>query len=112
VIDKKAFAIKRVVRKNDFRASGSGKILYKRENFSQDTIALAFKIANKLKTQCCAFDFVYDKSNNPLIVEINYGFSTKVYDPCVGYWDENLNFCEGKFNPYGWMVELIKDNCK
>ncbi|MGC8866540.1 MAG: ATP-grasp domain-containing protein, partial [Bacteroidales bacterium] len=106
VIGDKAFAIKRMVRKNDFRASGSGHILYERSNFNEDTILLAFVIHEKLKSQCTAMDFVYD-NGKPKIVEISYGFVSEGYDPCVGYWDKDLNWYEGKFNPYGWMVDLM-----
>ena len=108
VIDKKAFAIKRMVRENDFRASGSGTILYDKELFDEGTIKLAFETAKKLKSQCIAFDFVY-QNDKPLIVEISYGFSPSAYDECPGYWDKELNWHEGAINPYGWMVEgLIK----
>jgi len=31
----------------------------------------------------------------------------KGYDPCEGYWDKDLNWHEGAFNPYGWMVQLL-----
>ena len=106
VIDQKAFAIKRMVRKNDFRASGSGTILYDKELFDKDTIKLSIETAEKLKTQCVAFDFVY-KNKKPLIVEISYGFSPEGYDDCPGYWDKSLNWHEGAFDPYGWMVELV-----
>ncbi|MCX6238336.1 MAG: hypothetical protein NTY07_12410 [Bacteroidia bacterium] len=106
VIDEKAFAIKRMVRKNDFRASGSGEILYEKELFDLETIKLSFDIANKLHTQCLAFDFVY-RNGKPLVVEINYGFSVSGYDPCVGYWTEDMKWHNGSFNPQAWMVELI-----
>ncbi|PKP46268.1 MAG: hypothetical protein CVT94_15330 [Bacteroidetes bacterium HGW-Bacteroidetes-11] len=106
VIDNKAFAIKRMVRKNDFRASGSGNILYNKENFDDSTIRLAFEIADKLKGQSMAFDFVYD-DKRPLVVEVSYAFTKEGYDPCPGYWDKELNWFEESFNPYGWMVELV-----
>ena len=106
VIDDKAFAIKRMVRKNDFRASGSGNIFYEKENFDEATICLAFETASKLKGQSMAFDFVFDKGM-PKIVEISYAFVKEGYDPCVGYWDKDLNWHEGTFNPYGWMVDLV-----
>ena len=77
VIGNNAFAIKRMVRENDFRASGSGNILYERHLIDENTIKLSFETAEKLKTQCIAFDFAYDKGN-PLIVEISYGFSPEV----------------------------------
>jgi glutathione synthase/RimK-type ligase-like ATP-grasp enzyme len=105
-IGDKAFAIKRMVRQNDFRASGSGNILYEKEHFDDNTIRLAFGIHDKLKSQCTAMDFVFD-GGEPKVVEISYGFSPEVYDPCPGYWDKNLTWHEGKFNPYGWMVEEV-----
>ncbi|MBN1414290.1 MAG: hypothetical protein JW973_04255 [Bacteroidales bacterium] len=108
VVGDKAFAIKRMVRKKDFRASGSGTILYEKEHFDDDTVRMAFEVSNNLVAQCIAYDFVY-QDGKPLIVEISYGFSMEGYDPCVGYWDRDMKWHEGKFNPYGWMVEdLVK----
>lgn len=106
VIGDKAFAIKRMVRKNDFRASGSGNILYDKHHFSESDIKLAFEIHVKLRSQCTAMDFVY-QNNHPLLVEVSYGFVPEGYDLCPGYWDANLTWHEGKFNPYGWMVEEV-----
>lgn len=106
VIDNKAFAIKRMVRKNDFRASGSGEILYDRNIFDETIIRLSIDLAVKLKTQCVGFDYVND-NGKPLIVEISYGFSPGGYEPCPGYWDKELNWHDGKFNPYGWMVDNL-----
>lgn len=107
VIDKKAFALKRMVRKNDFRASGSGVIRYEKDNFSDEIIRLAFKLADQLQSDSTAFDFVLNKNSSPLLVEISYGFSIDAYDYCVGYWDTDLNFYEGAFNPQYWMVESL-----
>jgi glutathione synthase/RimK-type ligase-like ATP-grasp enzyme len=104
VIGDRAFAIKRLVRQNDFRASGSGYIQYSKELFDEETLKLSFVIAKQLQSQCIAFDFVY-KNKHPLLVEISYGFLASGYDACPGYWDINLVWHEGKFNPYGWMVD-------
>jgi hypothetical protein len=111
VIGDKAFGIKRMVRKNDFRASGSGNIKYEKENFDQETVRLSFEMASKLQSQCAAFDFVY-QNGEPFVVEVSYGFTKIVYDPCSGYWDKNLDWHEEKFNPYGWMVENLVDSIK
>lgn len=110
VINEKAFAIKRTVRPNDFRASGSGEILYDKTLFKDDIIKLAFDISAQLKSSCMAYDFVYDEKQNPLLIEMSYGFAINGYDPCEGYWDKNLTWNNGKFNPYSWMIEgaLIK----
>jgi glutathione synthase/RimK-type ligase-like ATP-grasp enzyme len=111
VIGKKAFAIKRNVRENDFRASGSGNIEYDKANFSDELIKLSFESAKKLKTQCVAFDFV-SKNNQLLIIEISYGFLKEGYHQCVGYWDEELNFYEGNFDPCEWMVDVVMEELK
>lgn len=106
VVEKKAFAIKRIVRESDFRASGSGNIEYLKHNFDEATISVAFEVYNKMNAQCAAFDFVYE-DYIPKLVEVSYAFVKEVYDPCVGYWDENLNWTEGPFDPYGWMVDSV-----
>lgn len=106
VIGNRAFSIKRMTRANDFRASGSGEIKYDKCNFSDKVIRLSFSIAQTLHSQCIAFDYVY-KDSEPLLLEISYGFVKEVYDKCVGYWDINMNWHEGTFNPYGWMVEVV-----
>lgn len=107
VVGDKAFGIKRMVRKGDFRASGSGEIYYEKNMIREDCVQLAFKINEQLKTQSIAFDFIFDENNKPLIVEISYGFLEYGYDACTGYWDKDLNWHEGKFNPYGWMIENL-----
>jgi glutathione synthase/RimK-type ligase-like ATP-grasp enzyme len=106
VIDNKAFAIKRMVRADDFRASGSGNILYDKKLFDEGTIKLSILLAKVLHSQCIAFDFIY-KNGSPFITEISYGFSPEGYDKCPGYWDEQMAWHEGSFNPYGWMVESV-----
>lgn len=106
VIGKRAFAIKRMARTNDFRASGSGYILYKKEHFDDTTVKISFDLAIRMNTQCIAFDFVYE-NGFPVVVEISYGFDPEGYEPCPGYWDSDLKWHEGNFNPYGWMVDLI-----
>lgn len=111
VIGDKAFAIRRMVRKHDFRASGSGEILYGKACFREETIRLAFEWAAKIKSQCVAFDFV-SRGEKDAIVEISYGFAPEGYDPCPGYWDRALNWFPGPFNPYGWMVEGVLDKLK
>jgi len=104
VIGKRAFAITRGVRENDFRASGSGFIGYDKETINKDCLSISFEVAKKLNSQCLAFDFVMDK-NAPLIVEISYGFARQGYLSCPGYWDDSLKWHEGFFTPEYWMVE-------
>ena len=110
VIGDKACALKRFVRKDDFRASGSGLLDYNKENLDERCIELAFKVDKKIKAQSTSYDFAYDYNNNPLIIEISYGFPTKFCDPCPGYWDSCLNWHEGKLNPQEWMIENLLKN--
>ncbi|WP_180002634.1 MULTISPECIES: ATP-grasp domain-containing protein [Acinetobacter] len=107
VIGNKCFSIKRLIRKNDFRASGSGNILYNPQEIPIDCIKMAFDINKKLKSQCVAYDFIIDGKGKPLIIEISYGFSVEAYDACQGYWDSDLNWIKSPFNPQEWMLEHI-----
>lgn len=109
VVGDKAFAIKRFTRQNDFRASGSGNIVYENNHIDERCVQIAFNVNSKLICQSIAYDFVFDDKNNPLIIEISYGFATVPYDQCPGYWDSSIHWHKGKFNPQEWMVEeLIK----
>lgn len=107
IVDGKAFAIKRMVRTGDFRASGSGELYYEKDLIDERCVQISFEVNSKIKSQSIAFDYVFDQYNQPLIVEISYGFSAEGYDKCVGYWDSNLTWYPGKFNPQGWMVESL-----
>lgn len=106
VIGMRAFAIKRMVRDGDFRASGSGKIIYNPDEIPGQCIKLAFELSRKLGSQCLACDFVFDE-NIPLLVEISYGFAQKGYLTCPGHWNENLEWIEGPFHPENFMLEDI-----
>jgi len=107
VIDNKAFAIKRMVRDNDFRASGSGSIIFDPSSIDPRCIEVAFTVNKKISAQSIGFDFVFNTKDEPEIVEFCYGFSPEPYDPCPGYWDSELNWHEGKFNPQEWMVHQM-----
>lgn len=106
VVGNHAFALKRLTRKGDFRASGSGNIIYDKSQIDDRCVKIAFDVNKKLKAQSVAYDFIYDKDNNPLIVEISYGYAVKAYDSCEGYWTEDLIWHEGShFDFCGWMVD-------
>ena len=111
VTGNKAFAIKRLVRENDFRASGSGYIKYKKNEIDERCIKLSFDVNDKLKCQSVAFDYIFDADNNPLIVEISYGYSMYAYDKCPGYWTSDMEWHEESFNPQYWQIDnLIKES--
>lgn len=108
IVNNKAFALKRLVRKGDFRASGSGNIIYDIMQIDQRCVKMSFAINDKLKMQSAALDFVFDENKNPLLVEISYGFAVNAYDDCEGYWDKDMSWHPGThFNFCGWMVDSI-----
>lgn len=107
VIDGKAFGLKRFVRDNDFRASGSGDFAFDKGLFSDETLRIAFNISRKLDLQVAVLDFVYNQDNKPLIVELSYGYSVEAYDSCPGYWDESLKWHEEITIKEDWMVDLV-----
>lgn len=111
VIGDKAFAIKRHVRENDFRASGSGFIEYNKELFDIKLIHQSFENAYKIKAYCIGFDYVFF-NEKALVVEVSYGFNKYGYYDCPGFWTRDLEWHEGKFNPYGWMIDDIINNSK
>ena len=103
----KAFAIKRMTRDGDFRASGSGKILYNKESIDERCVKIALDASKVMQTQCTAYDFVFDENGTPLIIEISYAFLMTAYDECEGYWDNNMNWHAESFNPEYWMIENL-----
>lgn len=105
-VNQKCFASRRMVRPGDFRASGSGDMSFDMSSIPKKALQIAFSISKKLKLQSAAFDFVLF-NDEPLIVEISYGFGYHEDQFKHGYWDEKLNFYPGPFDPYGWMVEGV-----
>lgn len=110
VVSNKAFSLKRLVRKGDFRASGSGNIIFDKAQLDERCVQIAFQTNKYLKAQSVAFDFVFDQNHQPLIVEISFGYAVKAYDDCEGYWTEDMVWHQGShFDFCGWMIEdLIK----
>lgn len=105
---KKAIAEKRYVRKNDFRASGSGDFDF--ENIDIDIIKIAFEVSKKIGMQSVAFDFVKDPSGKPLIVEICYGFGTKGINKAPGYWDDNMKWHQQEIIAERFIIESLIDS--
>lgn len=106
VIGKRAFAIKRLVRRGDFRASGSGSIIYEKEQIPIDCVKQSFQISSQIGSQSCAFDFVRDQGAW-LVVEISYAFLAPAYRKCPGFWDNSLNWHEKPVMPEHFMIEDI-----
>jgi hypothetical protein len=108
VVGDRAFAIKRMIREGDFRASGSGKFKYDQNEISKECVKIAFDISQKAETQSLAYDFVFSKGN-PMIVEISYAYASTAYWKCPGYWDKSMNWHKEKVIPEFFIIE---DFCK
>ena len=111
VVDGKCWGFQRKVRKGDFRASGSGMLIFDKNKIPIEMVKIAQKTAKDLKLQSCAFDFVVEKTSNTyLIVEMCYCFGFDEEEMKHGYWDENLEWHDEYFVPQYWMVEnLIRE---
>jgi glutathione synthase/RimK-type ligase-like ATP-grasp enzyme len=99
IIGKRAFGFTRNVRNNDFRASGSGVIVYDTARVDPQCIQIAFDIAERIGSQSLAFDFVKTADCKPMIVEVSYGFNADAVHACSGYWDKDLNWHAGQYWP-------------
>lgn len=107
VIGNKAFAIKRLCRPHDFRASGSGSLVYDKSEIDERCVKMSFELAAKLSGSCVALDWIFGQANEPMVVEMSYGFAMHGYDSCPGYWTSDMQWHEGKFVPQNWMVDGI-----
>ena len=106
IIGKRAFGFTRMNRTNDFRASGSGKIIYDLSKVPIEAIKIAFEISKKQNFQSMAYDFLLNKSNSPVIGEISYCFNNKAVYNCEGYWDDKLEWHKG----HSWPEDLILED--
>lgn len=106
IVGDQCYAMYRYVRKNDFRASGSGQINFDGSAVPKLLIEKSFEFAKKLKMESVAFDFV-PIENEFKIVEICYAWGIAEGELEPGYWDSDLKWHPGKINPFGWMIESV-----
>lgn len=107
IIGDRAFGFTRNTRPNDFRASGSGDIVYDISRVDERCIKLAFKIAHELGTQSLAFDFIYDNAKEPKITEISYCYRSSAIYNCNGHWDDQLRWHDGHLWPEDAILKDI-----
>lgn len=99
IIGHRAFAFRRMVRANDFRASGSGRIDYDMEKIDRRFLQIAFDVSKALGFQSMAYDFLINDCGEPGFCEVSYTYQSKAIFDCPGYWDMNLTWHEGHFWP-------------
>ena len=109
VIGKRAFGLRRFVRKNDFRASGSHNEDADHRNIDTRCVEIAFSVSNKLNFSTMTYDFIYDENNKPFINEFGYCFMGYDIEVSPGYWDEKLNWHIAKNWPqYYQLVDFLQ----
>ena len=99
IIGDRAYAFRRFIRPNDFRASGSGRIDWDPDAIDKEFIQIAYDTSTRINAQCLAFDFVYDTAKSPVILEVSYAFMPQAVFECPGHWDEQLNYHAGQSWP-------------
>jgi hypothetical protein len=99
VIGNRAFGFRRIVRKNDFRASGSGRIDYTAASIDLRCVQAAFQVSRAMGFQSMAYDFLLNEHGDPEFCEVSYTYVSSAIHNCPGYWDEDLNWYEGRFWP-------------
>lgn len=110
VIGDRAFAYTRNVRPGDFRASGSGDVVYDAGRINHKCLEIAFAVARKVGSQSMAFDFVLGENQEPLILEVSYCYIAQLVYSCPGYWDVKLNQHEGQVWPQdAILIDLLND---
>lgn len=93
-------AFRRFVRKNDFRASGGEEWDINPDKIDKKLLRKALDYSKKMGFQSMAYDFIYDEHGEGKVVEISCLYGQPGFpDFMNGYWDENLNWIEGRFWP-------------
>lgn len=112
VIGDRAFAFRRMVRKDDFRASGSGNIDWNIEAVDLNFVKLAFDASARIGARCMAYDLIYGPAGAPVIIECCYKFIPEAVHACPGYWDQSLKFHFGNYYPQDLIAEDFLHNLK
>jgi glutathione synthase/RimK-type ligase-like ATP-grasp enzyme len=111
IVGDRAFGFMRANRPNDFRASGSGSILYDHEKIDTRCVEIAFRIADRIGSQSLAFDFLFNSQHQPLIGEISYCYMSSAVRACEGHWDHQGAWHPGHIWPEEAILEDMLADC-
>ena len=107
VVNGRCWGFQRRVREHDFRASGSGDLIFDSHAIPLEVVQMAQAISRKLLLQSVAFDFLRDQEGKWWVIEMSYGFGFDEREMSYGYWDEHLMWHDERFIPQEWMVESV-----
>lgn len=105
VAGNKAWANSRGILPGDFRASGSGLGYFQPDRVPLEAVWTAFEVTRRMGAQAMGYDFLRDRQGHWRIIEMSCCCLAWTLYECPGYWDENLNWHEGRLWP---QVEIFK----
>jgi glutathione synthase/RimK-type ligase-like ATP-grasp enzyme len=110
IIGNRAFAYTRNVRPGDFRASGSGDVVYDIQRIHPQCVPIAFEVTRKVGSQSMAFDFVLTANQQPMLVEVSYCYIPELVYQCMGHWDDQLKWHQGHMWPQdAILIDLLEE---
>lgn len=86
VIGDRVMGFERLNRPDDFRASGSGQLLY-RNHFDPDCIELVYRISHDHQFDSMSYDLVKDSSGQWVVLEMSYTYVDTAVRDCPFYYD-------------------------
>jgi glutathione synthase/RimK-type ligase-like ATP-grasp enzyme len=104
IIGDRAFGFHRLNRPGDFRASGSGRLVFEPQDIDQQCIRIAFDISKAGNFQSMAYDFLY-RQGQPVISEISYAYADWAVHSCPGHWKRDLTWVDGQMWPEQAQVD-------
>lgn len=113
VVGSRAVAFWRGNRKNDFRASGGGRMLYELP-VPEDGVRLCLETSSRLGADCLAYDVLY-RNGQPLIVEACYTMPGFRVHHREGHWllkpNGSLSWVEGQVWPEDLLIlKLLQES--
>jgi len=112
VIGDRLFGFLRLNRPKDFRASGSGTIVYDYEKVDKRCVDLAFRVADRIGSQSLAFDILFNAQHEPMIGEISYCYISSAVHACEGHWDHHGAWHPGHVWPEEAIIEDVLAACR
>jgi glutathione synthase/RimK-type ligase-like ATP-grasp enzyme len=110
IIGNRAFGATRFVRKDDFRASGSGDANWDPQLIDPRCVRMAFDLTNQINSQSMAYDFIKHPDGEFRLMEISFCFSIYSVTNCPGYWDDSLAWHEGQMWPQdAILMDLLEE---
>ncbi|HEY4544689.1 MAG TPA: hypothetical protein VIG40_08620 [Tissierellaceae bacterium] len=110
IVGDKMWAVKRRVRENDFRASGSGMPSFDYSDIDTNLVSTMFKIYESIGAQSMSFDLVKNANNEFVVVEISYGFLSSLFYEAPGYWNNRGEFINEVIKPErAIIIDFLKN---